>query len=81
MKVSQQVLEWQAEARAEGRAEGLVAAILKVLASRFPSGVPADLAASIRGTRDLEKLEQWTVAAVNSATLEEFRRVISNGGT
>src|SRR5205823_2252681 len=61
MVQSQQVLEWQAEARAEGRAE----AILRILRLRFGS-VPAEVETSIRGTLDVARLDQWVDVAVTS---------------
>jgi hypothetical protein len=89
MKVSQTVLEWQAEARAEGRAEGRAEeaadkqaeSILRLLGLRFPGGIPTDLAEGIRAVRDLGKLDQWFDAAATAPSLEEFRRVVNNGGT
>ena len=77
MKVSQQVLEWQAEGRAEERIES----ILQILATRFPDGVPADIVEAIRTTRDLTKLRGWTTSAANASSLDEFRRALQNGGT
>ena len=77
VKVSQTVLEWQAEARAENQAES----ILLLLNERFSEGVPTDVADAIRSVRDLEKLTHWFKAAVKVTSIEEFRHVLSNGGT
>jgi hypothetical protein len=85
MKVSQQVLEWQAEARAEGRVEGRAEeraeGILRWLNFRFPSSVPEDVAKSVRALRDLEKLKRLLDTAETTPSLDEFRRVLSNGGS
>jgi hypothetical protein len=85
VKLSQTVLQWQAEARAEGRAEGRAEnqadSILLLLTERFPGGVPADIADQVRAVRDLEKLTRWFKAAVAVSSVEEFRRTLSNGGT
>jgi hypothetical protein len=73
---SQQVLEWQAEARvqgkAEGNVEGTVNALLQVLEVKFGQ-VPADLATVMRGTTDLQSLKNWLSVAVRASTLDEFR--------
>jgi hypothetical protein len=75
--VSQVVLEWQEQARGETWAE----AILTVLAVRFPSEFPTDLAVWIGRTHDRTTLKRWLQAAAVSPSLEEFRRVLTNGGT
>jgi hypothetical protein len=80
VKVSQQVLEWQAEARAQGAADKQAESILRLLNLRFPGGVPADLAEGVRAVRDLGKLDRWFDAAATVPSVEEFRRVLGNGG-
>ena len=77
VKLSQTVLEWQAEAVAEKQAEF----ILLALNTRFPEGVPADVADGVRAVRDLEKLTRWFKAAMTAPSIEDFRRVLSNGDT
>ena len=83
VKVSQTVLEWQAEARAEGRAEGRAEeraeSILRWLNFRFPGSVPEELAQSVRATRDLEKLQRLLDSVTIVSSLEDFRRVLNNG--
>ncbi len=64
MKQSQQVLEWQAEARAES--------ILRLLELRFHE-VPPDLAESLRTTTDFVKLTAWFDLAYSAASIEAFR--------
>jgi hypothetical protein len=80
VKLSQQVLEWQAEAHAEGQAKGQAEALLQMLEVRFSSAIPADLAAEIRGVRDVEQLKKGIAAAFAANSLEEFRRSFQNGG-
>lgn len=78
MRESQQVLEWinmgRTEGRAEGRAEGEANALLRLLAKRFAPGAPSDLAAKIRATSDLAKLESWFDLAYSSESLDAFRQ-------
>lgn len=89
---SQQVLEWQAEAekrgivkgeakgkaegKAEGKVEGEAKALLRLLERRFSMLVPADLATTIQATRDIAQLDRWFDAAIDVATLDEFRRSV-----
>jgi hypothetical protein len=87
VKVSQQVLEWQAEARAEGRAEGRAEAevqnqrttVLRVLEKRCKAAVPKDLIELIQATQDLGVLVRWLDAAVDATTFDEFRAAIQSG--
>ena len=46
---------------------------------RFPQSVPTEVADAVRAVRDLEKLTRWFKAAVKVTSIEEFRRVLSNG--
>ncbi len=55
VRVSQQVLEWQAEAVVKTRREDL----LRVLAALRGSPVPADVAARIQASEDPEQLSRW----------------------
>jgi hypothetical protein len=61
---SQQVLEWQAEARAEGT--------LDVLEAKF-GGVSEEVASAVRATTDMARLKNWTVLAAKAPSLEQFR--------
>jgi hypothetical protein len=69
---SQQVLEWQAEARAEARAEERAEALLDVLETKF-GGVPTEVASAVRATTDLGRLKGWVILAVKAPSLEQFR--------
>lgn len=81
MKVSQQVLEWQAEARQEGLQEGLQkgeivkahADLMRILELRFGSPMPTDLASEIASQRDLDVLSRWLEATITSPDLNAFR--------
>jgi flagellar biosynthesis/type III secretory pathway protein FliH len=83
VKISQQVLEWQAEARAEGRAEGRTEgqaeALLQLVEFRFPGSISSELAAEIRALRDVEQLKKGIAAAVAANSLDEFRSHFRNG--
>jgi predicted transposase YdaD len=76
---SQQVLEWQAEARAEGRAEGRTEgraegradAILRVLEVRH-GPLPESLPPRARAIRDVAQLDGLLVTAARCASLDEF---------
>jgi hypothetical protein len=68
VKQSEQVLEWQAEARIEAQA----AAVLSALEAKFQS-VPTDLAAKIQGTTEEVKLKAWLPLAVLTPSIEKFR--------
>ena len=72
MVESQQVLEWMAE----GEVKRQIKDLLRLLASRFPSGVPADLLARIQGTTDLQKLDRWYEEALRVSSLDDFRRLV-----
>jgi hypothetical protein len=73
MKVSKQVLEWQAE--------GQATMLLEVLASRFPGDLPSELINTIREMHDPTTLTRWGRAAATAQSLDDFRRTLSNGGT
>jgi hypothetical protein len=75
VEVSQQVLEWQAEAEKRGLRRGKAEAILRILQQRFPPAVATDLKQLIRQTMDLERLDQWLDQAVNADSLSDFRRL------
>ncbi len=84
VKVSQQVLEWQAEARAEALAEAEVktrqADLLRLLEKRCKAPVPSDLAVTIQATQDSSLLVRWFDAAVEASTFDEFRGATLHGG-
>lgn len=56
----------------EWRAEGQAAALVAVLESRFQS-VPADLATSIQGIKDLRRLNGLVAQAATAPSLDAFR--------
>jgi hypothetical protein len=70
---SQQVLEWQAEARVEGEVKGQGEALLTVLEAKFGS-VPREVASAIRATTDLNRLKSWLIHAGKAASLDQFRQ-------
>jgi hypothetical protein len=72
VKRSEQVMEWQAEARAEARAED----VLEVLQLRFHAELPEDLVTRIRSTTDLALLKRRLAAAVQARTLNKFRQAL-----
>lgn len=59
MRESQQVLEWQAEARAEGRAEGLRSALQQTLEQRFPTPISAEVKTALNALSDADELSRW----------------------
>jgi hypothetical protein len=69
VKVSQQILEWQAEARVETRQADL----LRLLEKRWKAPVPKEVAEAIQGAQDTEVLLRWFDAAVEAGTFDAFR--------
>jgi hypothetical protein len=72
--VSQQVREWQDQARAETA----VRMLLTMLEERF-GPVPELLKAEIQGVTDLERLYGWVPLVMRAPSLEQFRNQIQNG--
>ncbi len=72
---SQQVLEWQAEARIEGKAVGKAETLLEMLEARFGT-VPADAVERVLSIRDVDQLKRLVVPAVRCASLDEFRAAL-----
>lgn len=68
VKRSEQVMEWQAEARAED--------VLQVLQLRFEMELPDDLVQQIRTTTDLTQLKRWLAVAVQARSLNKFRQAL-----
>ena len=68
VKVSQQVLEWQAEAR-EGRPRGRQKPSSNFWQPGFPMEFPLTSSRPSERTRDLTKLREWTTSAANSCIL------------
>lgn len=76
MKQSEQVLEWQAEARKEGEVDRLRAVVLRAMELRYRTAVPPDLAAVVRGMADLDELSRWFDATQTCDSLEAFRAAV-----
>lgn len=80
VKQSQQVLEWQAEARREGLREGELAgqraALLRALRVRFKKKIPAKVSAAIAALNDLDELARWLDAALTADSFEVFRTAV-----
>lgn len=74
MRESEAVLEWQREAETER----LRRDILRLLELRHHQGVPADLAAIVTVSSDLEELSHWFDFAVTTENLDAFRAAIGN---
>src|SRR5262249_41042226 len=81
MERSQQVLEWQAEARQEGRLAGRQegqmeskrADILALLRLRLRTEVPADIGAAVTALTGLPTLSRWFELAATTDSLDAFR--------
>jgi hypothetical protein len=73
MRESQQVLEWQREARQEGWQKGRLDMLLQLLQVQFGSTLPESLVAEIRSMEDEQTVSRWLEAALRSPTLEDFR--------
>jgi hypothetical protein len=71
VRVSQQVLEWQAETR---RAD-----VLRLLEKRLKMPVPDDLVEAIQATEDMSVLVRWFDSAVEANSFEEFRAAMQSG--
>jgi hypothetical protein len=76
MRQSQQVLEWQEEARKEARVEQAREDLLQALELRFGAPVPADLAAAINAHENLQELKRWFVASQTTPSLDAFRAAV-----
>jgi hypothetical protein len=73
MVESQVVLEWINQGKASSRVEDL----LRLLQKRFPPGAPADVTAAIKASKDPEQLSRWFDAALDAATLDDFRKAMN----
>ena len=76
LKVSEQVLEWQAEARAEAEVKTRRAVLVRLLEKRCKASVPNDLALAIQTTTDMNLLAIWFDAAAETSSYDEFRKSI-----
>lgn len=76
VKQSQQVLEWQQEARVDNTRDLL----MRILRGRLHTEVPEDVARTIAQTDDYTILLRWFDAAQTAGSWEIFRSTIQNGG-
>jgi hypothetical protein len=67
--------EGKIEGKIEGMAAAKVDALLKFLANRFQAALPQEVAATIRATDDLVKLDSWIDSSLKASNLEDFRRI------
>jgi hypothetical protein len=74
VRVSQQVLEWQAEAELKR----LQADVLRVLERRCKASVPTDISQSVRTATNVDTLSHWLDAAIDAATFDDFRAAIKS---
>jgi hypothetical protein len=72
VRVSQQVLEWKAEARRED--------LLRLLEKRCKAPIPSDLTEVIQATVDMSLLLRWFDAAAEVNTFDEFRAAMQPRG-
>jgi hypothetical protein len=72
LRVSQQVLEWQAEAEVKIRREDL----LRVLVEYCQARVPPDLVEVIQATQDTNLLSRWFDVALDTNSFDDFRAAI-----
>jgi hypothetical protein len=77
VRQSQQVLEWQAEARAEARVETARAKLLRLLQLRFGSELTPDFIAQMEAQTDLAVLDRWFDQAYAAPTLNDFRAALT----
>lgn len=73
VRTSQQVQEWQAEARAEGVLANQRSNLMLLLEERFKAPVPRDIANLVQGTQDMNTLLRWFKTAIKANSLDEFR--------
>ena len=72
---SQQVLEWQAQARSEGRIEGRIETLIDLLEARFGS-VPEPLVQNLRALTDPVVLKRLVHAATQTTSLDDFSKTL-----
>ena len=82
MRDSQVVQEWIAEGEIKGKIKGEIKgeikALLRLLEKKFPPGAPADLAGIIQACTEQTQLAHWLDAAIDAASLDDFRRAIAS---
>ncbi len=72
MRESQQVLEWQPEARVKEK----IAAILTALEVRLNGPVPKDIAEAINAETNGPRLGDWFRHALKTKSYDEFRTAL-----
>jgi hypothetical protein len=72
VRTSQQVLEWQAEAKLEQRRADLT----HLLELRCKKPLPADLATAIASMTSMDELARWFEAAATISSYRAFRDVV-----
>jgi hypothetical protein len=72
---SQQVLEWQREARTDQLRED----IRRGIQARYRSELPDDLEAALARLADLDELNRWFDAMLTADTLDAFRAAVGPG--
>jgi hypothetical protein len=75
VRVSQQVLEWQTEAKVETQRANIIRALVK----RCKAPVPGDLAQAIQANESMSVLLRWFDAALEAGTFDEFRTATQAG--
>ena len=72
MRDSQVVAEWMTEAEIRAR----VRDVLRLLEKKFPPVVPEEITAVVKASTDLQQLNRWFDAAIDAASLDDFRRAL-----
>ena len=71
--------EGKAEGIVQGKTEGIVQGkadtLVKILERRCKIKLPTDLDTALRTSTDLARLEHWVELALETTSLEEFRRL------
>jgi hypothetical protein len=73
MQESQVISGWMDRGKNQGVLERGREDLLLVVQRRLASPVPEDLRLAIEGTNDPDVLRRWLGAALDAATLEQFR--------
>ena len=77
MRVSQQVLEWQEEARPEEAVQRMRRVVLRALELRYRGPVPEDVAAAVAGLGDVDELSRWFDATQTTDSVDAFRAAVA----
>jgi hypothetical protein len=74
---SQQIREWQDEARSEARLETTRQDLLRALELRFPGALPRKFVKRVEASEDLEELKRWFDAALTAADWKTFAKTVN----